>query len=68
MKVDEASKILIYAMVAPTEWNFHPLGVLVTTLLGAKLGRPAEALEIAEALALRIDPCCAFEAAVREYA
>jgi coenzyme F420-reducing hydrogenase alpha subunit len=53
-------------MVAPTEWNFHACGPLVGQLTGARLGSAEAARAAAETLARLIDPCCAFETAVRE--
>ena len=63
---DNMDRILIYGMVAPTEWNFHPRGPFVGRVLGARLGRAEMARDAAEKLALLLDPCCAFETAVRE--
>lgn len=50
-----------YAIVAPTEWNFHPYGTFVR-----EAGRIAEAddatiLRKAQGLALSLDPCVAYE-------
>ncbi len=57
----EAGRISGYAIVAPTEWNFHPRGALFRELEG----RPArDAAEARRALALAVatlDPCVALE-------
>jgi len=66
LSCDGRGRILIYGMVAPTEWNFHARGPLVGQLVGARLGRLPAARGAAETLALLIDPCCACETAVRE--
>jgi hypothetical protein len=63
---DNMDRILIYGMVAPTEWNFHPRGPFVGRVLGARLGRVETARDAADRLARLVDPCCAFETAVRE--
>jgi coenzyme F420-reducing hydrogenase alpha subunit len=56
-----------YAIVAPTEWNFHPAGPFVATLLGARIPR-AEAARTITRLAGLFDPCVAFRIEVREAA
>ena len=66
LSCDNMDRILIYGMVAPTDWNFHPRGPFVGRVLGARLGRAEMARDAAEKLALLLDPCCAFETAVRE--
>jgi coenzyme F420-reducing hydrogenase alpha subunit len=66
LSCDNMDRILIYGMVAPTEWNFHADGPLVRQLRGARLGRVETARDVADKLALLLDPCCAFETVVRE--
>nr|WP_255608936.1 nickel-dependent hydrogenase large subunit [Methylosinus sp. Sm6] len=58
-------KIADYAILAPTEWNFHPAGPFVATLLGARMprGRAAEAIT---RLAALFDPCVAFHVELEE--
>ncbi|WP_024878500.1 nickel-dependent hydrogenase large subunit [Methylosinus sp. LW3] len=56
-----------YAIVAPTEWNFHPAGPFVAALLGARIPRAAAAQTIAR-LAGLFDPCVAFRVELREAA
>lgn len=60
-------KIADYAIVAPTEWNFHPAGPFVATLLGARLPRGDAQATIARLAAL-FDPCVAFRVEVTEAA
>ncbi|WP_166142175.1 nickel-dependent hydrogenase large subunit [Methylosinus sp. RM1] len=56
-----------YAIVAPTEWNFHPAGPFVAALLGAHIPRAAAAQTIT-GLAGLFDPCIAFRVELREAA
>jgi coenzyme F420-reducing hydrogenase alpha subunit len=47
-----------YAILAPTEWNFHPAGAAARGLASiAQLGR--DAIRCAELFALAVDPCVA---------
>jgi len=47
-------------VLAPTEWNFHPRGVLAQALAGLS-ARPADERRIAaQRLAVAFDPCVAF--------
>jgi hypothetical protein len=48
-------------VLAPTEWNFHPHGVLAQALAGLDAGRtPAQRLAAARCLAVAFDPCVDF--------
>lgn len=50
-----------YQILAPTEWNFHPQGVVSRALLGA----PAADVEFAlKAFVMALDPCVPFDLAV----
>ena len=66
VKLDAAGMIGQYGIVAPTEWNFHPTGPFVSTLLGAKLGRGESAQKSIAWLAALFDPCVAFRVVVTE--
>ena len=46
-----------YQIVAPTEWNFHPDGVLVRGLTGLPVDGPEAALRTAELFVHAVDPC-----------
>ncbi len=50
----EAGRVAHYAILAPTEWNFHPRGVAAQALAGLA---PEEAGAVVEA----IDPCVDYE-------
>jgi len=60
-------RIADYAIVAPTEWNFHPAGPFVAALLGASVPRAAAPQTITR-LAGLFDPCVAFRVEIREAA
>lgn len=60
----EDGHIADYAIVAPTEWNFHPQGAFLRESLGAEAGRVDFAAMRLKALALSLDPCLPFEVAL----
>lgn len=49
-----------YLVVAPTEWNFHPAGALVTGLLGLQ-GAIEPLTQAAERQVLSLDPCVGYQ-------
>ena len=59
-------RIASYAILAPTEWNFHPRGPLVEALVGAELGTGEEARRRASRLVAVFDPCVSFDVQVQE--
>ncbi len=59
-------RIAAYAIVAPTEWNFHPAGPFVAALLGARVGHGEAARLAVTRLATLFDPCVAFDVALKE--
>ncbi|WP_456375665.1 nickel-dependent hydrogenase large subunit [Thiolapillus sp.] len=56
----EEQQITRYRILAPTEWNFHPKGV-VAQGLAALTGTEAQIREQARLLISAIDPCVAYE-------
>jgi Ni,Fe-hydrogenase I large subunit len=58
--VVEDERITRYRILAPTEWNFHPRGVVVRGL-ESLCGRKAEIREQARLLIGVIDPCVGYE-------
>lgn len=54
-----------YAIVAPTEWNFHPAGPFVAAALGARARRDLTRRSLARLAAL-FDPCVALHVDVLE--
>jgi Ni,Fe-hydrogenase I large subunit len=59
------AKIEDYAIVAPTEWNFHPAGPFVAAVLGARVSKATAAASIAR-LAGLFDPCVLYRVEVVE--
>lgn len=53
----EDGRIAHYAIVAPTEWNFHPAGALPRELEGRPAGDAAEARRALELAVATLDPC-----------
>lgn len=53
----EAEKVVQYFVIAPTEWNFHPQGVLATGLAGVEAGSEEQLMETARIWVLSLDPC-----------
>lgn len=56
----DLERIRDYLVIAPTEWNFHPAGSLVTSLLGVQ-GDGQQLLKLAEMQVLALDPCIGYE-------
>ncbi|ARN81858.1 nickel-dependent hydrogenase large subunit [Methylocystis bryophila] len=59
-------RIADHQIVAPTEWNFHPTGPFIETLLGASMSRGCAERRIVQ-LASLFDPCAPFRVEVREH-
>jgi len=57
----EAGRIADYAIVAPTEWNFHPRGALMRELSGRPVRDEGEAKRTLAFAAATLDPCVALE-------
>lgn len=53
----DGERIADYVIVAPTEWNFHPAGMLHAWLDGAAAATQAELAAAAARLVLAFDPC-----------
>jgi hypothetical protein len=61
-------RLSAYRILAPTEWNFHPAGPFVETLLSSQIGTDEAAIRSVSLLAVLFDPCVAFEVDIREAA
>ncbi len=66
LRVSPDGRVRAYAIVAPTEWNFHPRGPLVAALRGAAVGRGEDARRRIGRLVAAFDPCVAYTVAVTE--
>jgi coenzyme F420-reducing hydrogenase alpha subunit len=62
----EGGRIASYAIVAPTEWNFHPRGPLMLELENRPVRDAAEALRALGFAAATLDPCVALETELRD--
>lgn len=60
-----AERVTDYAIVAPTEWNFHPAGAFAQDLRGIKECDIGHMQQLAHIEALSLDPCVAYEIEVR---
>ena len=58
----EGGRISDYAIVAPTEWNFHPRGARFRELSGRPVRDEGEAKRALTFAAATLDPCVALEA------
>ena len=50
-----------YQILAPTEWNFHPQGVLAQSLASLKTNEQTELRQLAHLMINAIDPCVGYE-------
>jgi hypothetical protein len=60
-------RVKLYHILAPTEWNFHPHGVVAAGLAGGDLARLADDAELKRRAALyvtAVDPCVAYALSV----
>ncbi|OOZ35795.1 nickel-dependent hydrogenase large subunit [Solemya velesiana gill symbiont] len=57
----DGEKVISYQILAPTEWNFHPWGVLAQGLAGLRANSEGELRYKAALLVNAIDPCVAYE-------
>jgi uptake hydrogenase large subunit len=56
----DGERVAAYRILAPTEWNFHPRGALLTGLVGAHVTGAAELRQRAGWLVQALDPCVAY--------
>lgn len=54
-----------YHIIAPTEWNFHPQGSLISILQGVAVSRK-NLMPLLDKLILAIDPCVAYDIRIEE--
>lgn len=57
----EQGRIRDYRILAPTEWNFHPLGVVAQALMGLPDAGDDTLKRQAEHIIMATDPCVAFD-------
>ncbi len=54
-------KIAQYQIIAPTEWNFHPEGLVANSLARLSAKDPAQLEQLARLVINTIDPCVGYE-------
>jgi len=64
VRLDDRERIAAYAILAPTEWNFHAEGPLTATLLANRWGEADDEGRVTRIAAL-FDPCVGFEVSIR---
>jgi hypothetical protein len=57
----EGGRIADYRIVAPTEWNFHPLGPLAAWLIGSHFSDEVGLRQFAAQAVAALDPCVRWE-------
>lgn len=65
VRLDDESRIAAYAMLAPTEWNFHAAGPLTATLRANRWGEADDKARV-ERIAALFDPCVGFDVVIRD--
>ncbi|TJY60050.1 hypothetical protein E4T66_12790 [Sinimarinibacterium sp. CAU 1509] len=65
--VIDGDRIADYLIVAPTEWNFHPRGILSSAFEGRRFIDASALKTWAEALVLALDPCVPARVSVRSH-
>jgi hypothetical protein len=68
LRASAERQVAAYAILAPTEWNFHPRGPLFEALVGAEIGTGEEARRRVSRLVAVFDPCVSFDVRVQEAA
>lgn len=61
LQVNDVRDVVRYAILAPTEWNFHARGPLIEALRGAQVGRGEDARRRITRLVAVFDPCVSFD-------
>lgn len=56
----DGQRVVEYQIVAPTDWNFHPGGALVSGLSGLEADDESQIIGLARLAAHALDPCVAF--------
>ncbi len=57
--------VVDYAIVAPTEWNFHPGGAFAQDMCGLQENDEQGLQQLAHVEAMSLDPCVAYEVEIR---
>ncbi len=59
----DGDRIADYFILAPTDWNFHPQGVVASGLAAIidQMGGPAASSDLARLFVIAVDPCVRFD-------
>jgi coenzyme F420-reducing hydrogenase alpha subunit len=68
LRASAERQVTAYAILVPTEWNFHPRGPLLEAPVGAETGTGEEARRRISRLVAVFDPCVSFDVRVQEAA
>ena len=60
LKMDQG-RISSYQILAPTEWNFHPQGLVKNSLCHLSINHPQQLEKLARLLVNAIDPCVGYD-------
>ncbi|SEQ41606.1 Nickel-dependent hydrogenase [Amphritea atlantica] len=60
-------RVLSYHILAPTEWNLHPRGLVATKLQGVRTETDSQALSLGRTMLLLADPCVAFDITLNQW-
>jgi len=62
----DGHKVKNYLILAPTDWNFHPKGILAYSLVGQPHQSAAKTKQMAELMVHALDPCVGCEVSLEE--
>ena len=60
----EDGRVADYRILAPTEWNFHPLGAAALGLASLPAGDEATLRRLAGLFITALDPCVAYDISI----
>jgi coenzyme F420-reducing hydrogenase alpha subunit len=66
VRLDQGGRVEAYAILAPTEWNFHAAGPFAGQLNGAMIGYGQSARDRVARLGVLFDPCVRLNIAIEE--
>lgn len=67
VRLDQGGRVEAYAILAPTEWNFHAMGPFVGQLDGAMIGYGQSARDRVARLGVVFDPCVRLNIVIEEH-
>ena len=66
--LDETGLVKAYTILTPTEWNFHPEGILTTALQGVAVRSKTETEALLHDWIRALDPCVDYVLTIEEEA